>query len=184
MVRAFIAVETSTPKMELYMKQIHDFLSKLPIRYTKVDPSVAHITLKFLGEIPEVLVERVISQLEKVEYKSFEIEASGIGFFPNERRPRVVFIEVKRGADKLKRLAEIVEESLSKIGFAREKREFVPHITVARIKSFTSSPKIRELTSLGEQISERIAIRELKLKRSILTSQGPIYSDIYVKPLL
>ena len=77
-----------------------------------------------------------------------------------------------------------MEESLSKIGFAREKREFVPHITVARIKSFTSSPKIRELTSLGEQISERIAIRELKLKRSILTSQGPIYSDIYVKPLL
>lgn len=183
MVRAFIAIEAHTPTLEKWVARIHEFLSSRGVRFTPVNPKITHITIKFLGEISEMMVERVINELERIEFEPFRFIASGIGFFPSEFNPRVIYIDVVDGGEKITKLAELIEDRLTRIGFKEEVRRFKPHITVARVKSLSRVP-VKELTQFCLSIREEVLVNELKLKKSVLSPSGPIYSDLYVKKLV
>ncbi len=174
MIRAFIAVEV--PDFPAIRDFIGD-LKKSPARLKAVEPENLHITLKFLGDIAEEKVVELADALKSIETPAFYFELRSAGAFPDIRNPKVIWVGVKEDGS-LSSLQREVEEICASLGFEREKREFSPHLTVVRLKD--RNPK--GIRPVVERYSEvhfgTVEVKEIKLKKSILTPQGPIYSDI------
>lgn len=139
-----------------------------------------HITLKFLGEVDEDKVVAVRNALSRIAFPAFNARFSGIGAFPNERFPRVVWVAAQ--SNELPRLAALVEGALALLGFAREARGFSAHLTLGRVRKQGAALK---------QILQRYAatdfgscrISALLLKKSTLTPAGPTYETLLNVPL-
>ena len=141
-----------------------------------------HLTIKFLGQITEDQAKNVINILNDLNMAEFQIKIYGIGAFPSIKRPSVVWAGVTEGGDKLTEMWRLIEGRLTRLGFERDKRRFHPHLTIARVKwvqnpSQLSNYLLKYSTlEFGESVIDAV-----KLKKSVLTSEGPIYSDVYVK---
>ncbi len=173
--RLFIAIDVDE-EVKKSLKPILSSLSKY--RGVKaVEPENVHITLQFLGEVPESKVEVISDRLSRIKIAPFKVKLTNVGFFPNRSRARVVWIGVE--GDMLGKLAEEVRREMRKIGY-REDKEFVAHATLARIKK--TPPDLNKLIEEVEnfKFSGEWMVKEFKLKQSKLTPKGPIYSDVYV----
>ena len=173
--RLFVAVDIS----EELREKIHPVLKAVSeISGVKaVERENLHITLKFLGEVSEARVVAISEALKKVEFEPFEIYLKGFGFFPNERYARVAWIGVKEGEDRLKELADKVNAALKKVGFKSE--SFTAHVTVARVKKPEGRKIVEVLSKLDDDFG-RMEVKDFRLKKSTLTSKGPIYEDIEI----
>ncbi len=170
--RAFIAIDVP------YFRSIEELQRSIQGRFKAVEPENVHFTLKFLGDIPEDMVEEIGAAVEECKPEPFTIRLRGIGFFPNENYIRVVWIGVEN-PEVLENLMRCIDTRLSRLGFKRE-RSYVPHLTVARVKGRISIDSREKFESMcfGE-----VQVKEIKLKRSTLTEKGPIYDDVLVIPL-
>ncbi len=173
--RTFVAVEISNQEVLDSIKKIQ---SNLKISAKPVALENIHFTLLFLGEIPDEMAQKVQHALETIEFSSFEVNFSGIGAFPKPRFPRVVWVGVKEGARQLVDLATVVQNKLSPLGFQSDK-PFKPHITIFRVKNRIGdiSDELAKIHSQSFGIQE---VLEIKFKKSVLTPEGPVYSDLYV----
>lgn len=174
--RTFVAVEISNDKV---LNSIAKLQSDLKINAKPVSKENMHFTLLFLGEISDEMAQKVIESLSSVSFKPIQVNFTDVGAFPNSRSPRVVWLGIDQTASKnLVELAEQVEKKLSPLGF-RSDKPFKPHLTIFRIKNKISDIS-KELERLRTNEIEPDVISELKLKKSILTPTGPIYSDLQV----
>ncbi|MDG7006124.1 MAG: RNA 2',3'-cyclic phosphodiesterase [Nitrososphaerota archaeon] len=138
-----------------------------------------HFTVKFLGEVPASAAEEVDRRVKPLPLRRMEVGVRGLGSFPDERRPRVVWGGVAPDdAAAITATGRQVTEALEGIGESDD-RGFHPHITVARVRS------PRNLEALAAFILEnasrdfgRTVISSLKLKSSALTPAGPVYTDL------
>jgi 2'-5' RNA ligase len=133
--------------------------------------------LQFLGEISQDTVEKVMMSLNSVKFSSFMINFKGVGAFPKLKFPRVIWIETdENGGNSLIKLAKKVENTLIPLGFSIDK-PFKPHITVFRIKNKIGdvSKELDKFKSIDFGTQE---ITGFKLKQSVLSSKGPVYSDL------
>jgi len=144
-----------------------------------VEPENLHITLKFLGEVDEIKLEKVKNELDKIEFSPFEIKFKGIGFFPNPNYMRVIWIGVE--GDGIYDLADKIEKSMKRVGFKKDK-EFKAHLTVGRVKRIDQNSKSRLLKELEGYDVEygKMTVKNFRLKRSTLTPKGPIYDDVAI----
>jgi RNA 2',3'-cyclic 3'-phosphodiesterase len=137
-------------------------------------PEGMHVTLKFIGhEIADADAEKLAAaRAALATVKSGEpvdIQYRGIGFFPDARRPRVVWCGVHASAN-LARLAAGIESALAPLGIPAEARAFVPHLTLARFKSPEGigvlAPEIEEYasTEFGGARETRFHLFESQLK--------------------
>ena len=173
MVRAFIAVEPSA--------EIRNEISAAGQelrgagRLSFVSPNLMHITLKFLGEVPDSQISKISASLDGVSASPYALQVSGISTFG--RPPRVIKAEVHDGGA-TSALAADVESRMAKLGFSREEKPFSPHITIARVKEYSPAllPKIAGIKGLDFGECE---ISAVLLKKSVLTPSGPIYSTIH-----
>jgi len=180
--RLFVAVDVGDEvrdKMEDVLNVFKDFKGIKPVERENL-----HITLMFLGEVPDRRVEVVKEKLGGVKCEQFKISFKGIGFFPSQRF-RVVWIGVDEGRERLKELSDSVSNSMRSLGFRRDK-EFVAHVTVARVKRIDQSERERLMRAIEKyrdfEFGEMV-VDCFKLKRSILTPKGPIYEDLHVYKL-
>jgi len=176
--RAFIAIDLpESIRAALRQKQAL-FRSFSPeARWTHAEG--IHLTLKFLGEIPDRKVREVCESLKNLDrFESFAIGLKGYGFFPDARRPRVFWVGVEAPPN-LKNLAEQVEEAMARIGFAREERAFKPHLTLARFRVPQAQPALHEfLTQQGEEGLGNFEVSEFFLFESKLSPQGAEYRKV------
>lgn len=143
-----------------------------------------HFTVRFLGEVSETMAAEAGSRLGGLSLKGGEVEVRGAGAFPSASRPRVVWAGVKREHELLVApIAQAVAESMEGIG-EREDKPFRAHITLARVRSGLNA---RRLTDVLQRNSDRVfgtaRLAALKLKSSVMTPAGPVYSDLGVYPL-
>ena len=136
-----------------------------------------HFTLQFLGEVTEEISQKIIQILKTINFSSFDVNLKGIDVFPKLKFPRIVWIGTdENGGNKLVNLAQKIEELLKPLGFSSDKA-FKPHITVFRIKKkgedITRQLEDNKNMNFGIQ-----KITSIKLKKSELTPNGPIYSDL------
>ncbi len=145
----------------------------LPIKWVACEN--LHITLKFLGEIDETKKAEIIPVITDIGglFTSFEVRLSGLGCFPNQKNPRVLWIGVADGAETLSRIAAAVEERLSRFGFKEEKR-FHAHLTIGRIKNPCNIDDILE----NNITTETFLVNAITLFKSILKPDGPIYEEL------
>ncbi len=174
MVRAFVALELSD-EIRVRLSKAQNLLKRCSARMTWVEPKNIHITVKFLGDVADIKIPDVKTALTSIAFKPFSISA-GTMTVNNPRRPFTVWCEIEdggRGSD----LQHLVEDVLSPFGFAREKRRFTPHATVARVKRF--DPSLMEaLKSLYDRTYGGCMVTGMKLKKSTLALEGPIYEDL------
>ena len=102
-----------------------------------------HVTLKFVGEVSEAVVQQMKTALSAIKAAPFEVKFEGVGFFPNPKGARVFWIGVD-GGEPLTRQASTVDSALEKLGIAREEKAYHPHLTLAR----AGSHPLRELQPL------------------------------------
>jgi len=173
--RTFVAVEINDEKV---LDKIAKTQSDFKIKATPVNKQNMHFTLLFLGEISDESAENVKKEISKISFQPIQVRFTHVGAFPNPRFPRVVWIGVDDdAAKKLVELAAQVEKKLGPLGF-RSDKPFRPHLTIFRIKN-----KI-DLTHTIDKFKDAdfgaSIITELKFKQSVLTPNGPIYSDLQV----
>ena len=97
-------------------------------------PYNLHVTTKFIGEWPEARLEELVAALRPLTDRSpIDITIEGTGWFPNAKSPRVLFADIKAGAE-LSKLALDTNDALAHLEIERETKKFQPHLTLARIK--------------------------------------------------
>jgi len=173
--RTFVAIEVSNKNV---LNSIHKIQTELNIKAKPVELHNMHFTVQFLGEVSEEMVGKISDALNSIEFSSFSISFASIGVFPNPNSPRVIWIGTDDGVNELEKLAEMIRSKLSHLGFSPDKK-FKPHVTIFRVKN-----KIEDLSSKLEKFSScsfgKQLVSEIKLKKSELTSTGPIYTDLLV----
>ncbi|HII68105.1 MAG TPA: RNA 2',3'-cyclic phosphodiesterase [Thermococcaceae archaeon] len=177
--RAFIAIEINDEvrKKLVEIQEKIDRTKSAKIKF--VEPENLHITLKFLGEITEEQAEDIKRILESIakKRKKHEVDAKGIGVFPNYNYVRVIWAGVDND-EEIKKMAEEIDNALFKLGFKREKN-FVSHITIGRVKFVKD--KVGLMLALKELSNEefgKFKVEAIELKKSTLTPKGPIYETL------
>src|SRR5262245_6993841 len=125
-IRTFIAVEIS-PSVIARTGDLIDKLRVAPAEINWVRPQQMHLTLKFLGDIPDTETPDICRVVERVaaSFEPFEITCRGAGAFPNVRDPRTLWIGIEDGAEELQRLQAQIDAALkSELGYAKEQRGF------------------------------------------------------------
>lgn len=183
--RLFVALDLAIPVVEqlaVFQEELHALLADddgVRVRWTS--PENIHLTMKFLGDTEEALVPMLrdtLGELVKPLFP-FEVEAKGIGFFPNPKNPRIIWSGFdQQSAEVLSLLQQALERDLSELGFAKEDRAFRPHVTLGRVKS-RRRPDFTEYTGeIGRRSFGKSYIKDVVLYESELSSQGPTYTVI------
>ena len=138
-----------------------------------------HITIKFIGGWPESRVAELDEALASLlPRKPFEVELKELGWFPNERFPRVLWAGV-HGGQALADLARESEDLLASLGIAKESREFSPHLTLARIKNPVPLGRLRQRVAEAKATSfGSLSVRQFALFRSDPGSNASIYRPL------
>jgi 2'-5' RNA ligase len=180
-VRAFISIEIPENIKDNIEKSIDEMKFTLsPLKW--VDKKNLHITLKFLGWVVDEKVDGMISSVADLAkgFGSIKMNFAGLGVFPNAKHPRVIWVGINEGSDKIKELAEKIDARLSSEGYRKEEeREFSPHLTIGRIKEKIDAEPLGKFmeknatTEFGGFTAEHISVMKSTLRRS-----GPIYEEI------
>ncbi|PKK81327.1 MAG: RNA 2',3'-cyclic phosphodiesterase [Thermoplasmata archaeon HGW-Thermoplasmata-2] len=182
MFRGFIAVEVK-PSPEI-LAFIHD-LENCGADLKTVEPENIHITLKFLGETDEAKIGAIRQTIESAAagVPLFEAHLKGAGVFPNPKFVRVVWAGIE-GGEPLAQIAGKLEGLLAPLGFEKEKRPFSTHLTVARVRNPRGSERLAPVLEKYKNADfGALPVAEIKLKKSVLSREGPTYSDVEVVKL-
>lgn len=138
-----------------------------------------HITLKFLGEVDAGKLDAVRGALGKIRSEQpVTLEFRGLGFFPNEKHPRVFWAGIEASAN-LKLLAADLESAMEKLGIPREKREFSPHLTLARFEGPKLPEALRKaIAGNGQREFGSLRTGEFHLIHSKLKPSGAEYTAL------
>ncbi|MFW9987764.1 MAG: RNA 2',3'-cyclic phosphodiesterase [Candidatus Odinarchaeota archaeon] len=187
-IRSFIAIEL---KDKDTIEKIISFSQRLKKNQSKiklVEPVNLHMTMKFLGNIPETLTPKVYSILqEEINDKlfhgeNFEYRLNGVGQF---NRFSVIWIKLHGNIRFLQNIKDSIEDFLfNKLKIERDKRtKFKPHLTIGRLKknkiNYKTFDSLKNLINENRDLEFGIFnINQVKLKESKLTPKGPIYTDL------
>jgi 2'-5' RNA ligase len=177
--RVFVAIDIGDAEILSRLENARDLILSTKADVKPVSRENMHITLRFIGEVPLELANEICKALETIRFKPFKIRIKGVGVFPNISRPRVIWAGVDGDVEKLVSLHDEVEARLRKLGLPGEKEKFIPHVTLARVKSGRNREAlVKTIMSISDMVFGEITVDRILLKRSILTPSGPIYSDI------
>ncbi|MBI4115836.1 MAG: RNA 2',3'-cyclic phosphodiesterase [Candidatus Omnitrophica bacterium] len=179
--RAFLAL----PLTQLFESEVATLIQNLKKKYPGprwVKSSEIHITLHFFGDIAPEDVSKISKCVIPVteEVRSFSIHLKGIGAFPNTHQPRVIWTGLEGEIKPLADMQAALEKNLKKVGFPMEKREFKPHLTLARVKTRGDFGGL-EGEKFGPTVSKRVS--EIVLFQSRLTPEGAHYDVVETYPL-
>ena len=179
MPRAFIGIDINE-EVRQKLVDAQKRLAATGAQLKLVEPPNIHVTMKFLGEVPEDRINAIVEALRKSAEGAmqFDIDVRGIGVFPNPRYVRVVWAGVGDGRDEIIALQRNFDRELQPLGF-RPERDFIPHLTIARVKTVKQKERLaaflKEMTDVEFGVTRA---RAVELKQSKLTPKGPIYSTL------
>lgn len=180
--RAFLSADLVVPvALEGVARELQS--TRAPIKL--VDLHTLHLTLKFLGETPEASVDGIVSGMVAAVAGQgpFEARLRRIGALPNPRRINVIYVAVEDGG-RLAKIVHTLEEVLSRQGFPTERRPWLSHATIARVKGDAQADALRRVIEAhAEDDFGTQTLTAIRLKKSVLSSTGPTYSDVAVTPL-
>ncbi|MFH1506274.1 MAG: RNA 2',3'-cyclic phosphodiesterase [archaeon] len=172
--RLFIAADVSSEIKE-YIMTLQAGIDKKLGKFTLVRPESMHLTLKFLGEVPESKIEGFQKLLSEIEFPEFTLTTSKIRFFPNENYIRVVVVEFE-DCEAIKELWRNINNKLHP-HFKRDK-DFIAHLTLARVKFISPENKEKFLACINNLETKKLSFKvdRFKLYQSTLLPTGPIYN--------
>jgi 2'-5' RNA ligase len=177
-VRLFVALEIPTAVRE-NLAALVGTLRAISEEPRWVRPENLHVTLKFLGEVPETKLGAVRTALAQIRsQQATKLEFRGLGFFPNEKHPRVFWAGIEASKD-LTELAEDIEGATEKLGVPRQQRPFSPHLTLARFERQGVPEKLRStITENAQRDFGGLQTNEFHLIQSKLKPSGAEYTTL------
>jgi 2'-5' RNA ligase len=177
--RTFIAIEIPA-EIKTALSGLQTELRRAGADVSWTKPENIHLTLKFLGEIEEKLINEIERTCIETaaEFQPFTLDLSGAGVFPNARQPRVLWVGLAGEIEKAVEIQRRLDERLAAIGFDREEKSFRPHLTIGRVKS---NRKTRELLALTRSYQlPRLAfeVKEIVVMKSELHPAGARYTSL------
>jgi 2'-5' RNA ligase len=177
--RCFISVDLEGPELLDALVGVQDDMRSTGADLKLVKKYNIHITMRFLGDVDEGLVEKLKDLIGDVKFSPFSVKLRGVGVFPNLRRPRVIWVGLAEGVEELSRVYREVESGVTGLGFKPESRRFSPHITLARVRSGRNRDALVErLRAHTDDSFGGFLVERVKLKKSVLTPRGPVYSTL------
>jgi 2'-5' RNA ligase len=179
-IRSFIAFDLDNQAILSRLSEVQDALVNTGASLNLVKPQNIHMTVRFLGNVDLGMVDAVYEEMKQVSFAPFEVEIRGLGAFPNLQYVRVVWAGIQKGADELKDVFNQLEPRLRKLGFKPDTKGFSPHLTIARVRTGKNKAELaRRIEELENYEFGTVKANCLKLKKSVLTPEGPIYSTIH-----
>ena len=179
--RLFVAVKIPPDKQFLrFYNQLKKALQQDKVKW--VEEENIHFTLKFIGETPAYQVEDVIDALQEARLgiMPFDLIIENLGIFGSSYNPRVIWLGIREEAQ-IFNLAENIFTELEGIGLERDRQNFVPHLTIGRIKFLHDKNRFQELIDKHKPgLLQTIRVEEFYLIESFLEPTGPIYETLEV----
>ena len=181
MKRIFAAIDisdTARQKISTYIENLRGEFLHLRVGWEKAEK--LHLTLKFFGEIDEKQLANLIEAAEKTadQIADFKLQIKDTGVFPAKRNARVLWLGIEEESGKLQKLNEILETECERFGFAKEKRNFKPHLTIARLREPNKSKELVGAHLRNEFESAEFRVSEIVIYESLLQKTGSIYSVV------
>ena len=178
-IRSFFAVDIEDEMIVRRLAEVQGMLANTGADLKLVKPQNIHLTVRFLGNISPPMVDAIYEEMKQVSFAPFEIELRGLGAFPRLIHPRVVWAGIRKGADQLVKIFGQLEPRLRGLGFKPDTKGFSPHLTIARVRTGRNKAQLIKLVrELEDYEFGAVKAECLKLKKSVLTPQGPIYTTL------
>ena len=188
-IRAFIATAISPMAREALEDTIGRLRQEIPGGVTWVRPEGIHLTLKFLGNVRRDESERLMSVVGELAagHGPFTLGLSGLGMFPNGRRPRVLWAGLTGDLGALASLQQTVEDAAARIGLPPEARPFSPHLTLGRVRRDVSEAALGRISAAVSVAATPDVlpwpVDSVQLMRSVLHPSGAEYTVLTSVPL-
>jgi len=187
--RTFIAIDLTDGILQKIVSITSYLKTQVPSNAIKwVSEGNLHLTLKFLGEIPESKLEQIKTLSRKAvhEIHSLIFSVEGLGMYPNHKNPRVIWLGIFNEKPLVK-LAAQIDQALYEAGIPREKRPFSPHLTIGRVRRSASHDEIIKIGAVLSQFKVdclgEMPVEKVRLYQSELKPRGPIYTPLFDIPL-
>jgi 2'-5' RNA ligase len=163
-IRSFIAFDIDNELILERFSEVQEMLTRTGADLKLVKPQNIHITMRFLGNISPHLVDSLYEEMDKVSFTPFDVEIRGLGAFPSPDYVRVI---------------RQLESDFRRLGFKRDPKGFSPHLTIARVRTGRNRKALIQcIKDSAEYEFGTVRAKCLRLKKSVLTPKGPIYSTV------
>jgi len=177
--RIFLAINTNE-KVKSSISEIINKLKKSGANVKWVDPQKAHLTLKFFGETDNQTIEQIKLNTKNAlgKFNNFNIQVKNLGSFPfNRNYIKVVWAGVEK-TKSIQNLYDELNKIFNKIGFPPDHKNFIPHITLGRVKKGGNKSLIKTVNEFRDYFFGNVLVDELVLYSSKLSPKGPEYTAI------
>lgn len=182
MIRTFLAIRPADEVLR-NLKAAQEELGQAGIDARWVSADALHLTVQFLGDVREAEMPEIERGLREglAALPSFDLDCCGLGVFPNQKRPRLLWVGLH--GDGLSLLAEATETVLSPLGFPPEERDFAPHVTIGRMRSARGVESLARIVKVsGDRNFGTSRIDHATLYRSQLRPEGAVYTPLVTFP--
>ena len=179
-IRTFIAFQLPG-KIISSIRKVQDGIKSYGFKIRWVHPENIHLTLKFLGDIDTVDIEKIGDAVIRTVkgHAPLSLTAKGIGVFPAIKRPRVIWAGITGQIDLLIGLQKILDETLEEIGFPKESRSFKGHLTLGRMKGKIDPKRLVDAIKEFQGFeSETFVADKIFLFKSELKPAGAVYTKL------
>ena len=183
-IRSFISIELPNVITRSMADLIAD-LRKTGTDVAWVRPEKIHLTLKFLGNTDDLLIPKIKERTSKKlsHYNAFYIRIVGVGCFPSEKRPRVLWIGVENSED-LKNIQKDLDAEVAEFGFIPEERPFSPHLTIGRVRSQKGiAEMLRRFNEFRTADFGAFEVKSIHIMKSELKPAGAEHTSIAEIPI-
>src|SRR5262245_4363628 len=185
--RCFVALDVPADvraRIAAVTERLRRAAPRADVRWSSVE--TLHVTLKFLGEVPDARVPDVARMLTGVagDHAPLSLAAAGAGGFPSGSHPRVVYVGILGDVAELARLAGAIDGALGSLGFPSERRMFRGHLTLGRVRSPSGAARLADaLRSAAGETAGTWTAEEVVLYRSRLHPKGAVHEVVARFPL-
>ncbi len=175
--RTFISIDFPDEVVK-EVARIQSILSKKKFVGKMTELENLHLTLKFLGEVDEEMINEVKKLLDKIDLKEMTLSLGSVGTFNYDSNPKIVWVKIL--GEEVWRLQKQIDSVLSAL-FKPEER-FMSHLTISRIKHVKDKKEFLERVKSIHPKSMGFKINSFKLKLSELKPNGPVYTTLKEYP--
>jgi RNA 2',3'-cyclic 3'-phosphodiesterase len=185
--RLFVAIDINNITIEQFQNYLIKKFNFNSLYIKPIKKDNLHITIKFLGEKTDLETKDIVSDLAKIHFTSFNMVFNNIGIFPHMKSPRIIWLGLTdESSKKLNDIYFKINGVLKKYDYEKNKstlldpdtQKFLPHLTIFRIRNNYLIPNFISSFSDGI-ILEGEEVNTISLKKSVLTSRGSIYSNLF-----
>lgn len=180
MKRLFAAIKINPS--ERFIRVLNEISSALNHERIKwVEPENMHLTLKFFGETDDSRIPAISQALvaAAAPLKPFTLKIADTGIFGSRYDPKIIWFGIEKQSH-LENLAQNIFAELSKYGWEKGRQNFVPHLTIGRIREIKDKPLFQKIINKYQTIEiQETQVSGVILYESILRREGPLYINVF-----